>query len=44
MNNQILAAPRMGVRAATINSDNTADWETIEHAIRSNELHPFDLA
>jgi ATP-dependent DNA helicase RecQ len=38
MHNQILAAQRMGVRAATINSDNTDEWETIEHAIRSNEL------
>lgn len=38
MRNQILAAQRMGVRAATINSDNPDEWETIELAIRSNEL------
>ena len=38
MRNQILAAQRMGVRAATINSDNLNEWETVEQAIRSNEL------
>jgi len=38
MRNQILAAQRMGVRAASINSDNLNEWETIEQAIRSNEL------
>jgi ATP-dependent DNA helicase RecQ len=30
MRNQIVAAERMGVRAATINSDNAAEWATIE--------------
>ena len=38
MRNQLLAAQRMGVRAATINSDNSDEWETVERAIRSNEL------
>lgn len=30
MRNQIMAAERMGVRAATINSDNTDEWEQVE--------------
>jgi len=38
MRNQLLAAQRMGVRAATINSDNSDEWETVERAIRNNEL------
>jgi len=38
MRNQLLAAQRMGIRAATINSDNSDEWETVERAIRSNEL------
>ena len=30
MRNQIAAAERMGVRAATINSDNQDDWAEVE--------------
>jgi len=30
MRNQLLAAQRMGVRAATINSANSDDWDSIE--------------
>jgi ATP-dependent DNA helicase RecQ len=33
MRNQIAAAERMGVRAATINSDNQEDWTRVEAAI-----------
>lgn len=38
MRNQIAAADRMGVRAATINSDNDAEWEKIEGAIGRDEV------
>lgn len=38
MRNQIAAANRMGVRAATINSDNRDDWTTVEAAISRNEI------
>ena len=38
MRNQLLAAQRMGVRAATINSDNPDEWESIERAIINNEV------
>ena len=38
MRNQLLAAQRMGVRAATINSDNPDEWESIEREILSNEV------
>ena len=38
MRNQIDAAERMGVRALTINSDNTQDWDRIEQAVRRNEV------
>ena len=38
MRNQLLAAQRMGVRAATINSDNPNDWDSIERAIINNEV------
>jgi len=38
MRNQIAAAKRMGVRAATINSDNRDDWTTVEAAISRNEM------
>lgn len=34
MRNQIAAAERMGVRAATIHSDNTDEWENVEAALR----------
>ncbi len=38
MRNQIAAAERMGVRAATINSDNQDEWTRIETAVRQNEV------
>src|SRR5262245_12971569 len=38
MRNQIAAAHRMGVVAATINSDNYEDWSNIEYRIRRNEI------
>lgn len=38
MRNQIQAAQRMGVQAATINSDNKDQWTGVEAAIQRNEL------
>ena len=38
MRNQIAAAERMGICAATINSDNTTDWQPIEDRIRAQEV------
>lgn len=38
MRNQIAAAERMGVRAATINSDNTDDWTVVEGALQRGEV------
>jgi len=38
MRNQLLAAERMGVRAATINSGNQDEWDRIERAILHNDL------
>jgi ATP-dependent DNA helicase RecQ len=38
MRNQIAAAQRMGVRAETINSDNTANWTEIEQKFLRNEI------
>ena len=38
MRNQIAAAERMGVRAATINSDNIAKWTEVEVKIKQNEI------
>ncbi len=38
MRNQILAAERMGVRSATINSDNEDRWAEVESAMQRNEL------
>jgi len=38
MRNQISAAERMGVRAATINSDNQDKWKTVEAKLRRNEV------
>ena len=35
MHNQIAAAERMGVRAATINSANTAEWDAVETRIQN---------
>ena len=38
MRNQIVAAEKMGVRAATINSDNIAKWAEIETKIQQDEI------
>lgn len=38
MRNQIAAAERMGVRAATINSDNTNDWKAVEARLAKGEV------
>ncbi len=38
MRNQILAADRMGVRALTLNSENTDDWESIEGRLERGDL------
>lgn len=38
MRNQIAAAERMGVRAATINSDNQDEWKSVEAKLRRNEV------
>jgi ATP-dependent DNA helicase RecQ len=38
MRNQIAAANRMGIRAATINSDNQHEWTDIEEKLNRNEI------
>jgi ATP-dependent DNA helicase RecQ len=38
MRNQIAAAERAGIRAATINSTNIEDWSAIEQAIHAGEI------
>lgn len=38
MRNQIAAADRMGVRAATIHSDNQDEWETVERQLERGEV------
>jgi ATP-dependent DNA helicase RecQ len=38
MRNQIEAAERMGVRAATINSDNPSEWAEVEAKLGRNEI------
>jgi len=38
MRNQIVAAERMGVRAATINSDNVNDWTQVEIKLARGEI------
>ncbi|MBF0096490.1 MAG: RecQ family ATP-dependent DNA helicase [Magnetococcales bacterium] len=38
MRNQITAAERMGVRAATINSDNMNDWTSVEAKLTKDEI------
>ncbi|HEY8907406.1 MAG TPA: RecQ family ATP-dependent DNA helicase [Rhodoferax sp.] len=38
MRNQIAAAERMGVRAATINSDNVDDWAKVEAKLAHGEI------
>lgn len=38
MRNQIAAAERMGVRAATINSDNVNEWTQVEQRVRDGQV------
>lgn len=38
MRNQLAAAQRMGLRAATINSDNQADWDAVEAQLQANAV------
>jgi ATP-dependent DNA helicase RecQ len=38
MRNQLDAAARMGVRAATINSDNQADWNSVEASLQADAI------
>jgi ATP-dependent DNA helicase RecQ len=38
MRNQVAAAQRAGVRAATINSSNVADWDEIHDRVRDGDL------
>lgn len=38
MRNQISAATRMGVRAATINSDNVEEWKNVEEELATGEV------
>jgi len=38
MRNQLAAAERMGLRAATIHSDNQAEWDGVERGIAANEV------
>ena len=38
MRNQIAAAERMGIRAATINSDNVHDWNAVEAKLARGEI------
>lgn len=38
MRNQIAAAERLGIRAATINSTNPEDWQAIKNGILSNRV------
>src|SRR5512137_1731827 len=38
MRNQILAAEKLGIRAATINSQNLEDWAQVEAALQANEV------
>src|SRR5437764_8079036 len=36
MRNQILAAEKLGIRAATIHSENLEDWTAVEASLESN--------
>ena len=38
MRNQILAAGRLGIRAATIHSQNLEEWERVRGALQTNEV------
>ena len=44
MRNQIAAAERMGVRAVTINSSNTADWEGVETQLQDDGVDVLLIA
>ncbi|MEP7194001.1 MAG: DEAD/DEAH box helicase, partial [Actinomycetota bacterium] len=38
MRDQVVAAGRAGLRAATLNSSNIEQWSTVEHLLRAGEL------
>lgn len=38
MRNQMLAARRLGIRAATMNSSNVEDWESVRERLRADEV------
>ncbi|WRH67023.1 MAG: DEAD/DEAH box helicase [Planktothrix sp. GU0601_MAG3] len=38
MRNQMVAAERIGVKAATINSDNQEQWDTIQNQLLAGEI------
>lgn len=38
MRNQVEAAEKLGVRAATINTSNRAEWNSVTHQILNNEI------
>jgi hypothetical protein len=38
MRDQLLMAERIGVRAATINSENADEWEAVEQALAADEI------
>ena len=38
MRNQILAANKLGIRAATIHGENTGEWEQVQTALKQNEI------
>lgn len=38
MRNQIAAAERIGIRAATINSNNTEEWSTVQTQVLNNQV------
>jgi ATP-dependent DNA helicase RecQ len=44
MRNQLAAAERMGVRAATINSDNRAEWTKVEAKLARGDLNRSSLS
>src|SRR5512140_1950074 len=38
MRNQLLAAEKLGIRAATIHSENLEDWEQVEAALQAGQV------
>ena len=38
MRNQILAANRLGIRAATIHGENVGEWDDVEAALKNNDV------